>query len=200
MIRSAVSSTPIPERNASAPAERIHDEPEIARMADGAIDAGGDEGMPGLDRDQAAEAAAQHERRPDAQEAANREKRDANPTDDIAINGPEAEPVGIGRNEAQQDSKNGEGGEHPAITAVLTLAGAEIAAGEHRGERHQKQDRGQRDASRMREERREAAPANDRKREIAERSGNGDCGHLGCYLGCEAHGDLPPVLSWRSFI
>jgi hypothetical protein len=60
-------------------------------MADDAIDAAGDQGVPGLDGDETAEPIAEHDDRADPQRAAGHEQGDAEPADGVAVDGPEIE-------------------------------------------------------------------------------------------------------------
>ena len=62
-----------------------------------AVDAAGDQLMAGLDSDQAAEATAEHEDRPEPQGTAASVQDDAQPTDGIAVEDPEFLAVGVGR-------------------------------------------------------------------------------------------------------
>src|SRR5262245_40963121 len=78
------------------PSERGEQQPEIARMADHAVDPVGDETMLGLDRHQAAETVAEHENGPEPQRSAQSEKGDADPAYGLAIDGPEVDPGGVG--------------------------------------------------------------------------------------------------------
>ena len=66
---------PRPKRE--APTERIDEHTEIARVANNAVNAGGDQGMPGLDRHQAAEPVAEHVDGPNPQRAADGEQGDS---------------------------------------------------------------------------------------------------------------------------
>ena len=61
------------------PAQRVDEQPEIARVADDAIDAARDQPVSGLDRHQSAEPVAQHEDRPQTQGAARSEQRHTQP-------------------------------------------------------------------------------------------------------------------------
>src|SRR5215468_5130692 len=69
------------------PAQRAHEQTEIARVPDEAVNAGGDQRVTGLDGDQAAESASQDKHGPDPQPAARSEQRNAKPADGIAVEG-----------------------------------------------------------------------------------------------------------------
>jgi len=84
------------------PAQRVDEQPQIARVADDAIDAARDQLVPGLDRDQPAEAMAEHKDRPEPQRSASREKEDTEPADGVAVECPEFFAVGVGRQIAGQ--------------------------------------------------------------------------------------------------
>src|SRR5262249_56041385 len=103
------------------PAQHADDEPEIARVADDAVDAAGDQGMPGLDGDQPAEAVAENEDRPQPQCAAGGEEHDAEPAHGVAVDGPKLLAVGVGRNVGIGDPDHGERDEAPAVPSILPL-------------------------------------------------------------------------------
>src|SRR5215472_11319822 len=79
------------------PAQSVDQQAQVAGVADDAIRTPSHERMPGLDRDQPAEPAAEHEYRPEPQRATSGEENDANPTDSLPIEDPELLPVGVGR-------------------------------------------------------------------------------------------------------
>src|SRR5260370_33566092 len=101
-------------------------------MTNDAVDSARHQRVPPLDRHQPAEAMAEHEYRPDAQRAARGEEHDAEPAHGISIDRPEFDPVGIGRQIGHQQPDHPERREHPAVAAILALAGAEISAAEQR--------------------------------------------------------------------
>src|SRR5258708_1533654 len=78
-----------PRTKSERPPQRVDEQPEIARVADDAIDAARDERMPGLDRDQPAEPVPEHEHRPDPQRAARDEEDDAEPANGVPVDGPD---------------------------------------------------------------------------------------------------------------
>jgi hypothetical protein len=71
-------------------------------VADDAIDAARDQLVSGLDRDQPAEAVAEHKDRPEPQRSAGSEEEDAEPANGVAVEGPELLAVGVGREIAGQ--------------------------------------------------------------------------------------------------
>lgn len=129
-MSSAVSSTPRAERKASAHPQRADQQPQIAGMTDDAIDPACDQRVPWLDRDQPAEATAEHEHRPDPQRTAGGEEHDAEPADGVTVESPKVGAVGVGRQIGQQQTDQPESCKHPAIATVLALAGTEISAAE----------------------------------------------------------------------
>jgi hypothetical protein len=85
-----------------------------------------------LDGDQPAKPMAKHEHRPDTQRPSDGEQDDAKPADRLAIECPEPDPVGVGRQIAAQQSEHRDRREDPAVIAILQLAGAEVSAAEQR--------------------------------------------------------------------
>src|SRR5262245_23730077 len=142
--------------------------------------------MPWLDGDQPAESMAEHEDRPDAQHTAGGEERDANPANGISVQGPELLAVGVGGEVRAQEPNDTEGCEHPAVAAILALAGAEISAAEQRdADQHEVHD-GQRDQGRVGEKGFEAARAEDGEPEIGKGYHHGEQ----CHFRRERHGRL----------
>jgi hypothetical protein len=92
-----------------APPQRVHEQPQIAGVADDAIDTACDQGVPRLDGNQPAKPAAEHKDRPDPQRATGREENDAKPADGIAIERPELLSVRPGRQKGggQPDQREG---------------------------------------------------------------------------------------------
>src|SRR5262245_4644781 len=106
-------------------------------MTDHAVDAGRHQRMPGLDREQAAETMPEHEHRPESQRAAEGKQHDADPAYGIAVDGPEIDAVGVGREKGREQPDHAERNDDPAVAAILALAGTEITAGEERGDRQE---------------------------------------------------------------
>ena len=164
------------------PTQRVDEQPQIAGMADDTIDAARHQPMPGLDGDEPAEPAAEHKDRPEPQSTAGREEDDAEPANGFAVEGPEPFSVRIGRQIAGQQTDQREGGDDPTVRAILALAGAQIAATEERrAGQHEERNR-QRDQGRVREERRQPAPAENGEPEIGKGShyvckSQSGCGH-----------------------
>src|SRR6202041_3822512 len=98
-------------------------------MADDTVDAGHEQRVPGLDRDQPAEPVSQHIDRPQPHCAAADENCDANPANGVAVDRPKIEPVVDRRQVGGEQPNHAEPGEDQAIAAVLSYAGAETAAG-----------------------------------------------------------------------
>ena len=98
------------------------------------------EPVAGLNRDEAAEPAPEHEHRRDPQDAADGEKDKAEPAYGLAVERPEIEPVGVGRQKAGDDSEDAQDGDHPAIGSILANAGAEMASSEQASARQSEQN------------------------------------------------------------
>src|SRR5262249_44846091 len=130
--------------------------------------------MPGLDGDEPAEAAAEHEHRPHPQRTTGGEENHAKPPNGISVEGPHVGAVRVGRQIGEQKPDHPKGREHPAVPSILALAGTEISAAEQRDARqHEPHDR-KRDQRRVGEEGGKAAPAEDRKPEIGKAPYDGD--------------------------
>src|SRR4051794_35805304 len=78
-----------PRVEGRAPAQRADDQPQVAGVADDAVDAPGHQRVPRLDGDQPAEPVPEHEDRPEPQRPARGEEGDADPADGVAVDGPE---------------------------------------------------------------------------------------------------------------
>jgi len=137
-------------------------------MADDAVDAIRDQRMPWLDGDQPAEPTAEHKDRPDPQHAADSEKSDAQPANGVPVKGPDVLPVRVGRQIGGQQPDQPEGCEHPAVGAILALAGTEVSAGEQRCAGHQENCGCERDQGRVGEEGGKPAPAQDGEPKIGD--------------------------------
>src|SRR5579862_293094 len=152
-----------------APAQRVDQHPQIARMADRAVEAARDEGVAGLDRDEAAEAPPQHEDRPQAQHAAGDEEGEPEPAHTLAVERPQFVRVAprrqVGGGQADRDKRD----KDPAVVAVLALAGTEVALGEDREAAHYPDRDRQPAQRRVGEERGKPAAPEDRQAET-------DCG------------------------
>src|SRR5712671_4206387 len=96
-------------------------------MADDSIDTAGDQRVPGLDGDQAAEPRAEHKDGPEPQGTPGREEDDAQPAYDLAIEGPECLPVCVGRQRGGQQSDQCQGSDDPAVAAILAHTRTQIA-------------------------------------------------------------------------
>ncbi len=119
---------------------------------------------------------AEHEYRPDAQRAARGEEHDAEPAHGISIDRPEFDPVGIGRQIGHQQPDHPERREHPAVAAILALAGAEISAAEQRDDAEDDEHDGERAQRRVREEGCKGPPTEDGEGEISKARKDGDGG------------------------
>jgi hypothetical protein len=62
----------------------------------------------------------------------NCDKRDANPTSRVAVDGQEADPICISWHDCQQNGQESERDKNPAVGAILALAAAEICWREKR--------------------------------------------------------------------
>src|SRR5579863_4969855 len=101
-------------------------------MADPAVDAGGDQGVSGLNGNQAAEAIAENENRINAQGAACYVQNHARPANGVAIDGPKVEAVSVRGEKATGQTEGAKSGEYPAIAAVFAFSGADVATGKER--------------------------------------------------------------------
>src|SRR5262245_22007982 len=145
--------------------------------------------MAGLDGDQPAEPTTEHEHRPEPQRPTREEQGDAQPADRVAVDRPELVAVGIRRQVAVQQPDHAEGDEHPAVAAVLALAGAHTGVGEDRSASQREGHDRERDQWWVSEERREPAPAEHGKAEI----GSGE--HKDPYQTQDTH-HHPPSMRW----
>ena len=75
------------------PPQRVDEQPQIAGVADDGIKTAGDQCVSGLDRDQPAEAPAEHKNRPDPQSTTGGEQHDAKPANSLAVEDPEPLPT-----------------------------------------------------------------------------------------------------------
>src|SRR5262245_22975823 len=122
--------------------------------------------MPGLDGNEPAEAAAEHEHRPDPQRTAGGEENDAKPANSVAVESPEILAIRVGRQIGEQNSDHAESCEHPAIAFILAFAGTEISAAE-KGDAHQREANDRKgNQGGVGEEGRKGASAEDREPEI----------------------------------
>src|SRR5260370_42329809 len=96
-------------------------------MANYPINSVGDELMFRLDRDEATEAAAQHEHRSQTQEAAEREKGEAEPTQALAAERGDVEPVCISGKERTRETENAQRADHPAVGPIFPHPGTDMA-------------------------------------------------------------------------
>ena len=103
----------------------------------------------------------QHKDRPEPQRTTGSEENDTEPSDRIAVDGPEVDAVRVGRQIGVQQPKHSKSCEDPAVVTILAHTGAHISAGEKRHARQSEEydrERGQRQGG---EERRKPAPADD---------------------------------------
>src|SRR5262249_8655844 len=83
-----------PTTETRGPPERIDEQAEIARVANKAVNAGGDQGVLRLDRHQAAEPIAEHVDRLNPQCPADGEEDDSKPANGIAVDDPDLVAIG----------------------------------------------------------------------------------------------------------
>jgi len=134
--------------------------------------------------------------RPDPQRTPGGEESDAEPPNGISVEGPHVGAVRVGRQIGEQKPDHPEGREHPAVPAVLALAGTEISAAEQRNARqHEPHDR-KGNQGRMGEEGRKGAPAEDREPEIGKAPHYGD----ECHFGRGRHGRLACMISFYASV
>ena len=122
--------------------------------------------MPGLDGDQPAEATPQDKDWPEAQRTTSGKESDAKPANGIPVERPDLLPVRVGRQIGGQQPDYREGDEDPAVSTVLTLAGAQIPATEKGRTRHHEDCDRQSYSGRVGEEGGKTAPAEDGEAEI----------------------------------
>ena len=115
-----------PAAKRESPADHVDDHSEIAGIANDAVDSAGFEFVVGLNGDQSAEAAAEHEDGIQAKRAAECVNEHADPACRFAVDGPEADAIGVGRDDGARERDHAEGDEDPAIGAILFFAGAEV--------------------------------------------------------------------------
>src|SRR5215831_6640193 len=133
--------------------------------------------MPGLDGDEPAEAAAEHEHRPHPQRTTGGEENHAKPPNGISVEGPHVGAVCVGRQIGEQKPDHPKGREHPAVPSIFALARTEISAAE-KGDAHQREANDRKgNQRRVGEEGGKAAPAEDREPEIGK----------ACHYGDECH-------------
>ena len=137
-------------------------------MADDAINTAGDQPVPGLDDDQPAEPVAEDEDRPEPQRTSGGEENDAEPANGIPVDGPELLAVSVGRQIGGQQPDHAERGDDPAISSILALAGAEVAAAEECDAGQHEEDARKCNQRRVGEEPGKPTPADDREPEISE--------------------------------
>ena len=123
-----------PAAEGESPADHVDDHPEIAGISNDAVDAARFECVIGLDRDESAEAATENEYWIQAKRATEDIDGDPNPARCFAVDGPEVDAVGVGRDDGAGESDDAEGDKDPAISAVFFFAGAEIDVAERRGD------------------------------------------------------------------
>jgi len=93
-------------------------------------------------------------------------KNDAKPANGIAVEGPEPNPVCVGRYIGVQQPDQREGYDDPAVGTILPLAGAQVPVTEERyAGQHEERDR-KGNQGRVREEGGKSAPAKDGEPEI----------------------------------
>ena len=143
------------------PSQRVDDQSEVAGMADDRIDAACDQRVLRLNRDQSAEAVAEHEDRPEPQHATGGEENHAEPSNGVAVDGPEFDAVGVGRQIGVEQPKHSEGYEDPAVATILTHTRAQISARKKRYARHREKHHRQCGQRRVGEEGCKPAPAED---------------------------------------
>jgi hypothetical protein len=146
----------------------------MARVADDTIETARDQRMPGLDRHQSAEPAAEHKDRPDPQRTAGSEENDAKPANGIAIESPELLPVYLRRQISGQQPDQPERCDHPSGGHDPRAHRAQISAAENSNARqHEKYDR-EGNQRRVGEEGSKPSPAEDREAEIGKGAYDGD--------------------------
>src|ERR1700722_245767 len=132
-----------------SPAEHQDNETEIARVANDPVKPAGDQSVFGLDRNQAAEAPAEHEDRREAKNAAARIKEKTDPAHGFAAEGEEIDPVRIGRQISVDNPEHPESGDHPTVGPIFLDARADMALAEQRRKPKCDRDQGHRDQRRI---------------------------------------------------
>jgi hypothetical protein len=161
-----------------SPPQRVDQQPEIARVADDAINTARDQPMPRLDGDQPAEPVAEHKHRPESQHTTGGEENDAEPANGVPVDGPELLAVGVGRQIGGQHPDHAQRGDDPAVGPILALAGTEIAAAEECNAGQHEEGARKGNQRGVGEKPGKPAPAEDRQSEIGEGRGDRENGQL----------------------
>src|SRR6516162_7188854 len=105
-------------------------------MAAHAVNSPGDERVTWLNRHKPTESVTEHKHRPQPQSATQTVKCDAHPAYGLAPEGPEPRAVRIGRKKAVKQADQSEGGDYPAIAAILANARTDVPTGKV-GDKHE---------------------------------------------------------------
>ena len=155
-----------PATKGEAPANHVDDHAEVAGIANDAVDAASFELVIGLDGDESAESTTEHEDRVKPKRAAEDVDGDANPAGGFAVDRPEVDAIGVGRDDRAGEGDDAESYEDPSIGAVLFFAGVEVGVAERRDTEHHQSDYNQGDQRWMAYERCPAAEQINRYREL----------------------------------
>ena len=135
------------------------EQPQIAGVADDAIDAAGDQCMPGLDGDQPAEPMPKDKDGPKPERTTGNEERDTNPASCVAVDHPQLLPIRVGWQIRVQQAEQRKGDEDPAVATILAYTLAQISAREERCPSHYENSNRERDESPVGEKGSGPAPA-----------------------------------------
>jgi len=135
-------------------------------VADDSVDTVSYQRVSRLNRDQAAEAFAQHKHWPDPQYTSSGEEYNTEPANRVTVNRPHLFAIRVRRQICIEKPDYHEDGYDPAVAAGLTHTRAEISAGEKRQTGKRKKNCHERDQRRMREERPKPSPTKNGKASI----------------------------------
>ena len=92
------------------------------------------------------ESSTKDKHRPDSQGTTSGEENYANPADSISVEGPEADPISVGRQIAEEQPDDAKDRQHPPILAIFTLTGADVSRAESCHHKHRETGNGERNA------------------------------------------------------
>jgi hypothetical protein len=105
-----------------APAQRVDQQAQIARVPDDTINAAGNQPVPRLNRHEAAESLSEYENRPKPQRSTGDEKTHPDPANRISIDRPELRAVRVGWQIGVQQPNYREHCNDPAVRTILPHA------------------------------------------------------------------------------
>ena len=152
------------------PADRPHERAEVARMADMAIEPGGQQAVGFLRGQRPGEPAAEHEHRPDPADAPRDDQGQAEVAGEVAVDRQQVAAIGEGRDRGDRQADDDQRGQLPAVAGVGPDASAQVDPGAQRGQRRQGDHQEGAGPRRVPEEPGEVAPG-DRGQAVEEEQG-----------------------------